>query len=282
MQHKAAPVPNIFEHDALQTQYEALAELIQTHERFLVVAHEGPDGDAIGSTLGMSHLLWNLGKTVVPFNVDGVPHNLAFLPGSDRVQTELDPADAPEVTLQLDCADAYRVGAEFPAHGWAPTLAILDHHATGEGQGSTLYIKDTSAAAVGEMVVRLAMTLGVPMTLPMAECCYCSLLTDTGSFRYGNTSPTTFQIASVLLEAGVDPWQMTCSIFENDPVERVRLLAKVLETLHVSRCGRLAFLRVDQAMMVATGTSRDMLDGFVNYARRIKGVVVCPSRKVTR
>ena len=275
MHQKAPTPPPIFDpDDGLHAQYVALADLIEAHDSFLVVAHEGPDGDAIGSTLGMCHLLWGLGKRAVPFNVDGVPHYLTFLPGADRVQDALAPEDAPEVTIQLDCADAYRVGAAFPAHGWGAHLAILDHHETGQGDGAAIYIKDTHAAAVGEMIVRLALTLGAPLPLPLARACYCSLLTDTGSFRYGNTSPTTFRVAGRLLEAGVDPWEMTCQVFENDPLARVQLLAMVLDTLQVSACGRLAFLRVDTAMMHKAGADRDMLDGFVNYARRIQGVEV--------
>ncbi len=260
--------------DGLQSGYEALAELIHNHDRFLVVAHVGPDGDAIGSTLGLCHLLWGLGKQAVPFNADPVPFNFAFFDGADRFVQALAPEDAFDVTIVLDCAEPGRVGESFPPNGWGAHIAVVDHHLTWDPDFASLYVRDTNAAAVGEMIFRLALTLGARLDRATAECCYTSLMTDTGGFRYGKTSTTTFLIASHLLTHGVDPWRINSHVYENEPLSRMRLLARVLDTLDVSACGRLAFVRVDGEMLAQTGATSNMLDGFINYARQIKGVEV--------
>jgi phosphoesterase RecJ-like protein len=124
------------------------------------------------------------------------------------------------------------------------------------------------------MIYRLALTMDEIPDKAFSECLYTSLLTDTGGYRYGKTSTTTFQISSHLVSHGVDPWHINSSIYENEPIERLKLLGKVLDTLSVSDCGRLAFLRIDAQMLEETGMTKNMLDGFINYARRVRGVEV--------
>lgn len=271
------PIEVIFGDDGLQAQYEALHELIEECESFLVVSHENPDGDAIGSTLAMCHLLWALGKRAVPYNVDPVPFNFCFLAGADRVVSDPDAIDEHgpiEATILLDCAQKERAGSRFPAQGWASRVAVVDHHSTWDPEFAQVYVRDTSAAAVGEMMYRLALTAGVAMSQELAECCYASIMTDTGGFRYGKTTQASFKIAAELVGYGVQPWHMNCHVYENDPLERVRLLGRVLNTLSVSDCGRLAFIVVDSAMLKEPGLRPEMLDGFINYARGIRGVEV--------
>jgi len=259
---------------SLQGDFEAMAAMLAGASRVLVTSHESPDGDAISSTLAVCHVLWAMGKEAVPFNVDPVPHNFTFLPGAARLRRSLDPAESFDVTVVVDCGERHRMGASFPANGWGRQVVVLDHHRTWDAGFPELCVRDPTAAAVGEMVFRLALTVGVATSPELARCCYASLMSDTGSFRYSSTSPTTFRIASHLLTCGVEPWEMTSNIYENDPVERIRLLGRVLETLAVSPCGRLAFLRVDLAMLEGLDNGADLLDGFINYGRRIRGVEV--------
>lgn len=261
--------------DGLQPDYEAMAELIKAHERFLVVSHVGPDGDAIGSTLGLRHLLKQMGKSVVSFNVDPVPFNLRFLPDAAQVIDGLGEGEGFDVTLVVDCPEPSRVGGDrFPSRGWGSHLAIIDHHIyNGEALAATC-VRDVSAAAVGEMIVRLALTLAEPVSAEIAECSYTALMTDTGGFRYSKTTPQTFQIASYLVAHGAEPWKINSNTYENQPLARMKLLARVLDTLSVSDCGRLAFVRVDTEMLEQTGTGSNMLDGFINYARSVQGVEV--------
>ena len=258
----------------LQQDYELLVEHLKQSPRVLVTSHEGPDGDAIGSTLAMCHVLWTLGIDAVPFNVDRVPHNFSFLPGADRFVHALDEEESFDLTILVDCAERHRPGGHFPASGWGTRVAVVDHHQTWDPTFPDVVVRDPSAAAVGEMVFRLALTAKVPIGPELAKCCYAAIMTDTGSFRYNNTSPLTFAIVSSLLTYGVEPWEMTSNIYENDPIERVRLLARVLDTLTVSSCSRLAFICVKRAMMEGIADRPELLDGFINYARRIQGVEV--------
>lgn len=254
---------------------------VAQNQRFLVVAHTSPDGDAIGSSVAMTLFLEATGKDVVLYNRDPVPYNFGFLEGADRLVQEL-PQGPIDVAVILDCAEAARVGDDFAA--WlgerqgaasAPIkVAVVDHHKTWNSEFADVYVRDVKAAAAGELVWRIATAAGVAMSIGLAEALYCCLMTDTGSFRYSNTSRTTFRIAGELIEAGVEPWKMTSEIYESQPRERLTLLAMVLDTLEFSGCGRLAFLRVEDKMFAAAGTDTDLTDGFINYARAIRGVEV--------
>ena len=257
----------------LSAALQRAAQLIQSNERFLVSGHAHPDGDAIGSTLALYHLLRALGKEVIAFNVDPVPFNLNFLPGADQVVSVL-PDDARfDVACLLDCHEKARAGDRFPENGWGESLLVIDHHRLKETPADVL-VHDERAAATAELVYRLARTLNAPMIPELVECIYCAIVTDTGGFRYSNTSPTAMSIAADLIAHGVDVWHITSHIYESNPVERLQLLAEVLGTLEQSRCKRLAVLRISAEMMARYEASESMLDGFINHARSIRGVEV--------
>jgi bifunctional oligoribonuclease and PAP phosphatase NrnA len=258
----------------LADQISAARDLIRNNQRFVVVSHASPDGDAIGSTLAMGLMLEELGKDVVFYNHDSVPYNFCFLEGADRVVSQLEGQEPFDVTVVLDCAEPERVGQDFPANGWGESVLVIDHHKTWDDQFADVYLRDPQAAATGELVFRLVVACEAELTKAIAEALYCCLMTDTGSFRYSNTSRTTFRIAGELIEAGVEPWRMTSHIYEDDPRERLELLALVLDTLEVSHCGRLAFLRIEDEMFEKTQTGPEMTDGFINYARSVRGVEV--------
>ncbi len=253
-------------HESLQ----ACKRIIESNERFMVVAHIHPDGDAVGSTLAMGILLETIGKEVVFYNRDPVPYNFSFLPRSDR-WTQEPPADI-DVTVVLDCGEPARIG-EFPEDAWGEQIVVIDHHKTYDPDFADLYVRDVSAAATGEIIFRLAREFGV-MNSDLAHALYCCLMTDTGSFRYSNTSRETFEIAGQLIEAGVDAWHMTSHIYESQPRERVELLCRVLNTLSMSDDGRLAFLRIERDTIADVVRGAELIDGFINYARSIQGVEV--------
>jgi phosphoesterase RecJ-like protein len=254
----------------LGTALDACRKLIYDQERFVVAAHMRPDGDAVGATLAMGILLEELGKEVVFYNHDPVPYNFGFLPRAERWTTAS--PDTPDVTIILDCGEPGRIGPvdqEF----WGRQVVVIDHHKTFDPDFADLYVRDVSAAATGEIIYRLAKRFGV-MTSDLAHALYCCLMTDTGSFRYSNTSRETFTIAGELIDAGVDAWHMTSHIYESQPRERIDLLCKVLETLSVSDDGKLAFLRIERATFDGVERGDELIDGFINYARSIRGVEV--------
>lgn len=257
----------------LARQLDAFQQLISDYEHFLVVAHTTPDGDAVGSTLGLALLLEEQGKKVTIYNRDPIPYNFQFLPGAEKWRTELDDLDPVDVTVVLDCAMPGRIGEDFPSQGWGEKVAVVDHHKTWDEEFADVYLRDPSAAATGELLYRLAVRYG-DISSEVAKNLYCCVMTDTGSFRYSNTSRTAFRIAGELVESGVEPWEMTSEVYENQPRQRLELLCRVLDTLSLSSCGRLAFLRVEKTMLDDLDVEEDLTDGFINYARSIQGVEV--------
>lgn len=263
--------PSTNEFDA---QVARLLEMITRCDRFVVASHVFPDGDAVGSTLAMAQVLEQLGKEVIAYNRDPIPHNFAFLDAAGMWKHTIPEGFDAQATIVLDCAAPSRLGDDAPAHIWGDAIAVVDHHKTYDADFADVYVRDVGAAATGELIYRIAVTAGVELGKELSEALYCCLMTDTGSFRYSATSKTTFCIAGELLEAGVEPWQMTARIYESQPRERLHLLAEVLSTLNISSEGRLATLRIERAALDAAGGGVELTDGFINYARSIDGVEV--------
>lgn len=250
---------------------QEVASAIEDGERFLVTSHTNPDGDAVASVLAFGHILDAMGKQSVLYNPDRVPFNFNFLPGVGRIQAE--PGDGPyDVTLVLDSSGLDRLGP-LPPEPERGMLVGVDHHLTTEPLGKLHYL-DPAASSIGEMIDRIMAYLPVSLDHDIAACIYCSILTDTGSFRYSNTTPSALRVAAKMIEQGVSPWEMTKRVYESDPPERVRLLALVLQTLELGPAGRYGSIRINRAMLEESGATEDMTDSFINYPRGIKGVEV--------
>ena len=251
-----------------------VVEALRTARRVLLTMHRGPDGDALGSALALACALRELGREVTVYNPDELPYNFRFLRGADTVATSL-PADAAfDVTVATDAGSYDRLGPEVPPAPRRGVLINLDHHVTTQPFGDLNYV-DPEAASVGVLAFKIIAALGHPLSRDAAECIYASILADTGCFRYSSTDPECLRVAAALLEAGVDPWEMTVRVYEQQPLARMKLLAEVLGTLVVE--GRLATLTITNEMIARTGTGTDLTDGFINYARSVDGVEVAAS-----
>lgn len=251
---------------------EGIVAVIRRHDRFLIACHENPEGDAIGSELALALALRRMGKTATVLNADPVPWNLAFLPGAETVVGEADGADY-QVAVVVDCASPERTGRVAPELRKCPVLVNIDHHRT-NGDHGDLRLVDPEAPAAGILVHRLLSTLGADIDRDIAVNLYVSILTDTGSFRYSNTTPEAFAVAGEMVGRGVDPWAVAVEVYENESAGRLRLLARVLGSLETAAGGRIAAvttLRRDLAEFEAT---KDHLEGFINYPRSIGGVEV--------
>lgn len=251
---------------------EEVVQVLRGAARVLVTSHRNPDGDAIGSMLAACLGLRAMDKEVVLFNPDPVPLTFSFLVGADAIQHEL-PEGPFDVTLVLDTADAVMFPAGPPDAQWSGTVLVIDHHQT-DGNFGQLVWREPEAAAVGVQVYRVLLALGAELTPALAEALYTSIISDTGSFRYQNTNPEALEVAAALVRCGVDPWRVASNLYETRPRCQLELLAEVLKTLEVSADGRAAALTVTGEMLTATGCTMDMVDGFVNYARGIRGVEV--------
>lgn len=252
---------------------DAVARVLGAAERVLVTMHRAPDGDALGSSLGLALALEEAGKQAVVYSADGVPTNLRFLPGAERVQTTLPPDARFDATVACDSGDASRLGPHLPAPERRGLFVNLDHHATTQHFGD-LNLIDVSAASVGVIVFRILARMGLALSADPAAALYVSLLTDTGSFRYSNTSPEALRVAAELVAAGAEPSVLASAIWEANTPQRLKLLEKTLPTLELLYGGRVALMTVTSQAVAEAGTSEETADGFVSYPRSIAGVDV--------
>lgn len=246
---------------------------IRAGRSFLVATHVNPDGDALGSALALGLGLKRLGKRVKIYSADPVPGNLRFLPGAERVTALLTVQERFDAAFLVDCAEPERAGETFFQHPRRGRLIVIDHHRRG-GRGGEINLIEPAAASTGTIVLKLVKKLRVPVGREIAVNVYTTLVTDTGNFRYSNTSPSVLRLAADLMEKGVSPWQVSRHLYDSYPPARLQLLAKVLPTLVVSRDGRSASIVLTEEMFRETGASVDLADEFINYPRSIDTVEV--------
>src|SRR5687767_12376901 len=238
-----------------------VVELIESKRRFAITSHIRPDGDSLGSSLGLYWLLRALDKEVEVIMRDAVPHAYQKLPGTEavRVTPRVDrPYDA---VFVIECSDITRPGLIDLER---QLVVNIDHHSTTALFGDINWI-DSTASAVGEMIYNLCKALGVRVTREIAECVYTALITDTGSFHYSNTSERTFKVASELVRAGVKPAKVSQAVFANYPWSKIELLGEVLATVKRDESGRVACMRQSLEMQRQAAASDEDADGFVNY-----------------
>jgi phosphoesterase RecJ-like protein len=238
-----------------------VVELIESKRRFAITSHIRPDGDSLGSSLGLYWLLRSLDKDVEVIMRDAVPHAYQKLPGSGdvRVTPGIDrPYDA---VFVIECSDITRPGLIDLEKQF---VVNIDHHSTTALFGTINWI-DSTASAVGEMIFNLCKATGVRVTREIAECVYTALITDTGSFHYSNTTERTFKVASELVRAGVKPAKISEAVFSSYPWSKIELLSAVLSTVRRDCSGRVAWMRQTLEMQERAGASEDDGDGFVNY-----------------
>lgn len=245
--------------------------------RLCLTTHVNPDGDGLGSEVGLVHILRAQGIEAVITNPTPTPERFDFLfadlPKVDRSQQGIKELRRADAVLVLDIADLGRLGglAETVRERGVP-VGCIDHHASaGVLPPGPRYVDDT-AAATGELIYLLAKELGWTVPLEAARALYVALVTDTGGFRFSNTRPRTLQIASELLALGVDTEQVYLDVYASAPIGRPRLLAEVLQTLVVEEPVGLAWVTVPPGALERHAVDPDDLDGVVEHARSIRGV----------
>lgn len=253
--------------------YRMLIDLLREGQRFLIVSHANPDGDGIGSSLALATALEEMGKAVVVYNRDGVPANLAFLPGAERVTTKIDARERFDLTVMLDCAERSRVSDDFAAFDGTGRVVCIDHHLLKESDADLAFI-DSAAASTGEVVSRFMEHAGLPIGAPVAQCVYTTLVVDTGFFRYSSTTAAVLALAARLVEKGAEPWTVAKHLEESHPAERLQLLARSLATLTFAAEGQIATMAVTKKMLAETGATLELSDEFAGYPRAIAGVEV--------
>ena len=247
-----------------------VVELIENKNRFAITSHIRPDGDSLGSSLGLFWLLRALGKDVEVIMRDSAPPAYQKLPGADSVRVTPVVDRAYDGVFVIECSDIDRPGLIDLEKQF---VVNIDHHSTTELFGTVNWI-DSTASAVGEMIYNLCKATGVRVTKEIADCVYTALLTDTGSFHYSNTTERTFKIASELVRIGVKPAKSAEAIFGSYQWSKIELLSQVLSTAKRDESGRVAWMRQTMEMQERTNASDEDADGFVNYPLAVGEVVV--------
>jgi phosphoesterase RecJ-like protein len=238
-----------------------VVELIENKETFAITSHLRPDGDSLGSSLGLYWLLRALDKDVEVIMRDPVPHTYQKLPGAKNVRVTPTADQSYDGIFVIECSDMARPGLQSLEKQF---VVNIDHHSTTELFGNVNWI-DSTASAVGEMIYNLCKATGVRVTKEIAECVYTALLTDTGSFHYSNTTERTFKIASELVRIGVKPAKTAEAIFGSYQWPKIELLGQVLATARRDESGQVAWMRQTLEMQERTSASDEDADGFVNY-----------------
>jgi phosphoesterase RecJ-like protein len=250
---------------------EQVAVELHSRERFLLTAHEGPDGDALGSLLGMHHLLTQLGKDSVMFMAAKefpLPIEYRFLPLEEVFHEP--PADmADRTVIFLDCGNIDRMPIDFLSTGDNFRINV-DHHHDNTLFGD-LNLVDTTASCTAEIVFELATLLGVEITPEIASALYVGLITDTGKFMYENTNARTHRIAAELIDAGVQVDETYRRLYEHVPIEKLRLVSRALDGIQRYCDERLVIAYVTAADYEASGAGEEMTEGIIDHLRSIEG-----------
>lgn len=252
---------------------DRIIAMINSYRTFLLTSHVRLDGDALGSELALYHILSEMGKEVLIYNQDNTPDNYRFLPGSVNIVHALPDLNKYDVVFVLDCSDLERIGDQASVIGKMERIINIDHHLSNGGFCELTYI-DREASSTGELLYRLIMQMAVVPTKDVANNLYAAIVTDTGGFRYRNTSRETLLAAGDLVGRGADPQWLSENIYENNPLEKIRLMTKSLETLSFDFNGRVASMTVYLEAFANTGALSEHIEGFVDIPRTIRGVDV--------
>ncbi|HRI03579.1 MAG TPA: bifunctional oligoribonuclease/PAP phosphatase NrnA [Pyrinomonadaceae bacterium] len=246
-----------------------VVELIETKHTFGITTHIKPDGDGVGSSLGLCWLLRSLGKEAEVIVCGEVPPAYRSLPGADEILDVRSVNGKYDAIFVIECSDVDRPGID----GLDKQFTVnIDHHATSEHFGTINWI-DSTASAVGEMIYNLCKAIGGRITKEIAECVYMALVTDTGSFHFPNTSDRTLKVASELIKAGARPAKIGEAVYNNYPWSRIELMRQVLGTVKRDESGRIASLRQTLEMQDSAGAIDGDNNGFVNIPLAAKDVL---------
>jgi bifunctional oligoribonuclease and PAP phosphatase NrnA len=252
------------------TELKAIADVLRKHDRFLVVTHENPDGDALGSLLAATLALRHLGKDAVMYlpGTTPLPAEYDFMPLDDLVREA--PADAAErVLVAVDCAKAERIGDDA-AVSRAPLVLDIDHHHDNTRFGDlNLIVAD--ASSTGEVLRDLFAELGIELTPELAEPLYIALVTDTGRFQYANTTPKALRLAAELVDAGANIHAVFQQVYESVDFAKLKLLARALDRAEVLEGGRIVVSHLLRTDFAEVGAAEPYSEGIIDYLRAVEG-----------
>jgi len=254
------------------TKFAEIGRVLREHNKFAVLSHVRPDGDALGSTLALALSLKGLGKEVRAWNEEGMLEKYNFLAQAELLtQPPSEPEDF-DVVVALDTAVQNRLGTTTSAVRHAKLWINIDHHPSNPRYGDLVYI-DPTAPATGQILFEFLTNQNFPITPEIAENLYAAISTDTGSFQYPNTTVRTFEIAAELVRCGVEVGRISQLLYENFPRRRIELLRELLGTMQFGCDGKLAWFSLSQAAALALDVIPEDNEGLIDNLRAIHGVI---------
>lgn len=241
-----------------------IIEAIKSAQRIGISCHTSPDGDSLGSALALLQILRSIGKDAYIMSKECIPDSFLFLPYSCEF-SEMDPnvKSGTHAVVILDCGNVERINADINCNSKTYSVINIDHHKSNELYGDLNYV-DTAAAAVGEIIYSIMLELGVNLIADIAMCIYTSLVTDTGSFKFSNTTLRTHEIAGKMISTGIDFSKMHRLLFENRSYGKIKLYGKVIDGLELMFHDKIAILTLKQCyideLMLKNEDSSDIID----------------------
>lgn len=250
---------------------EILAALRQA-QTLCVIGHVRPDGDCVGSQLGLGLALREAGKDVVIWNEDPLPRKLAFLDSGGLFQTPK-AGKTFDCVVATDCATLDRLGKAGDCATQRKLLVNIDHHASNTQYGDLNWVVP-DVPSTGELILQLLRYAKWGITPAIANCLFAAISTDTGSFRYSSTRPATFRAAAELVEAGADLGRIGHHVYDSHPMSRFRLLRHVYRQCRLTHDDRIAYFWLRRADYVRAGAEREESEGLIDHVRSIEPVIV--------
>ena len=255
-----------------------ISKVILEANKIGLTFHTSPDGDAMGSTLGLFNALKELGKDVYVISREVIPDNLSFLPLGYEVDGNTSkPLYGTDLVVVLDCGNYERICADL--EGYNGKIINIDHHASNDFYGDYNYV-ETDSAATAELVYLLLKELGfefkgkAEILEKIGTCLYTSLVTDTGSFRHSNVTERTHKIASELISVGVNNNKIHNNLFDNKPYEKVRLMGEALSSLKLYVDNKVSFIKLPKKELDSLGLGNVDTSDIISIALGIEKVEV--------
>jgi phosphoesterase RecJ-like protein len=264
---------------AKQVPSQITAALHQA-DNLLIACHVFPDADALGSQLALGEILESLGKKVFYYSEELVSPMFEFLPGSEKLNTDLPEITTFDAAVAVDCGDRFRLGLEMDTLLQVHPFIVIDHHAGHRDFGDISWV-EADRSSTAEMIFDLALGLRADISYNAAYCLYTAIVSDSGSFKYESTSAYTFHVASHLLNRGVVPSEVAGKLFDNYSVNRLRLLEKVLGSLELYAQGQIAAIAATNEMFAASNANPEDTEEFINLPRALRSVKVAVLFKET-
>lgn len=247
--------------------------VVKKNKRFLLVTHEHPDGDGLGSILALGLGLKKLGKEVTLYCKDPLPKMYAFLPHAKKIKKHFPKHKKFDVTFMADLGERERIGESFLKYPGKGLVVSLDHHIKGE-HNADLNFCLPHQASTGEVIYKILKALKIGLDRAIATAIYTAIVTDTGSFKYSNTTRETFQHATELMNYKVDVWQVARHCFETFSLARMELLKRIMANMQIHKNKKIAWVVLKQKDFRETQASPDEAEGFINIPRSIETVEV--------